>query len=181
MVVTATHTAQPLTDVLADVSIISREQLDKAGLQSLVDVLANLPGVQISTSGSYRSSSGVFLRGATSSQAILLVNGVRMGSATSGSYSLESLPLDRVERVEVLRGAAAAMYGPDAVGGVIQVFTREPQEGLQRSVSVGVGSDGQRKLGASLQGQAGALGYSLGASNEKTKGLKRDFARRIWL
>lgn len=171
VVVTATRTAQPLTDVLADVSIISREQLDNAGMQSLVDVLANLPGVQISTSGSYRSSSGVFLRGATSSQTILLVNGVRMGSATSGSYSLESLPLDRVERVEVLRGAAAAMYGPDAVGGVIQVFTREPHEGLQRSVSVGIGSDGQRKLGASLQGQSGAWGYTLGASNEKTKGL----------
>ncbi|MDP3424226.1 MAG: TonB-dependent receptor [Burkholderiaceae bacterium] len=171
VVVTATRTAQPLTDVLADVSIIDREQLDKAGMHSLVDVLANLPGVQISNNGSYRSSTGVFLRGATSSQTILLVNGVRVGSATSGSYSLESLPLDRVERIEVLRGAAAALYGPDAVGGVIQVFTREPLEGLQRSAMVGVGSDGQRKLGASLQGQSGAWGYTLGASSETTKGL----------
>lgn len=171
VVVTATRTAQPLTDVLADVSIIDRTQLDNAGMQSLVDVLANLPGVQISTSGGYRSSTGVFLRGATSSQTILLVNGVRMGSATLGSYSLESLPLDRIERIEVLRGAAAAMYGPDAVGGVIQVFTREPHEGLQRAASVGVGSDGQRKLGASLQGQTGAWGYTLGASHERAKGL----------
>ena len=171
VVVTATRTSQPLTDALADVSIIDRSQLDNAGMQSLVDVLANLPGVQISTSGSYRSSTGVFLRGASSSQTILLVNGVRMGSATLGSYSLESLPLDRIERIEVLRGAAAAMYGPDAVGGVIQVFTREPQDGLQRSASVGVGSDGQRKLGASLQGQTGAWGYTLGASHERAKGM----------
>ncbi|MBA4261743.1 MAG: hypothetical protein C0443_06915 [Comamonadaceae bacterium] len=170
-VVTATRVAQPLTDVLADVSIIDRVQLEQAGMQSLIDVLANVPGAQVSSSGSYRSSAGVFLRGATSSQTILLINGVRVGSATTGGYSLENLPLDRIERVEVLRGAAAALYGPDAVGGVIQVFTRERQEGVQRSASVGVGSDGQRKLGASLLGQTGAWGYSLGASHEKAKGL----------
>lgn len=171
VVVTASRVSTPLVDVLADVSVIDREQLDKAGMQSLTEVLANIPGVQISTSGSYRSSTGVFLRGATSSQTILLVNGVRMGSATSGSYSLESLPLDRIERIEVLRGAAAALYGPDAVGGVIQVFTRQPQDGLRRSASLGAGSDGQRKLGASLQGQTGGWGYTLGASHEKAKGL----------
>lgn len=171
VVVTATRTAVPLTDVLADVSVIDRTQLDQAGMQSLIDVLANLPGIQISSSGSYRSSTNVFLRGATPSQTILLVNGLRVGSATSGSYALESLPLDRIERIEVLRGAAAALYGPDAVGGVIQVFTREPKEGMQRSVSAGMGSDGQRKIGASLQGQSDQWGYSLGATHERAKGI----------
>ena len=170
-VVTATRVEQPLVDSLADVSIIVRTQLEQAGMQSLVDLLANVPGIQVSSSGSYRSSSGVFLRGATSSQTILLINGVRVGSATSGGYSLENLPLERIERVEILRGAAAALYGPDAVGGVIQVFTREPKEGLQRSASIGVGTDGQRKLGASLQGQTGAWGYSFGASHEQAEGL----------
>jgi vitamin B12 transporter len=171
VVVTATRVATPLTDLLADVSIIDRAQLEQAGMQSLIDVLANLPGVQVTSNGSYRSNSGVFLRGATSSQTILLINGVRVGSATSGGYSLENLPLDRIERVEVLRGAAAALYGPDAVGGVIQVFTREPQDGLMRSATVGAGTDGQRKLGASLQGQTGDWGYSLGASHERAKGI----------
>ncbi len=171
VVVTATRVAQPLTDVLADVSVIDRAQLEQAGMQSLVDVLAQLPGVQVSSNGSYRSSSSLFLRGATSSQTLLLVNGMRVGSATLGSYSLESLPLDRIERVEVLRGAAAALYGPDAVGGVIQVFTREPQVGMQRSATVGVGSDGQRKIAAALHGQDGAWGYGLGVSNEKADGI----------
>jgi vitamin B12 transporter len=170
-VVTATRVDTPLTDVLADVSILDRSQLDRAGMQSLVDVLASLPGIQVAASGSYRSSTGVFLRGATSSQTILLVNGIRMGSATSGSYSLESLPLDRIERIEVLRGAAAALYGPDAVGGVIQVFTREALDGVQRSASIGLGNDGQRKAGASLQGQSGAWRYGLGASHERAKGI----------
>jgi vitamin B12 transporter len=171
VVVTATRTPQRLTDVLGDVSIIDRSQLEQAGMQSLIDLLAGVPGVQITSNGSYRSNSGVLLRGATTSQTILLINGVRVGSATSGGYSLENLPLDRIERVEVLRGAAAALYGPDAVGGVIQVFTREPQEGLQRSASVGVGTDGQRTLGASLSGQTGAWGYSLGATHERAKGI----------
>lgn len=171
VVVTATRTPQPLTDVLSDVSIIDRDQIERAGMQSLIDILAGVPGIQITSNGSYRSNSGVFLRGATTSQTILLINGVRVGSATAGGYSLENLPLGRIERVEVLRGAAAALYGPDAVGGVIQVFTREAQEGIQRSALIGVGTDGQRQLGASLSGQTGAWGYSIGASHERAKGI----------
>ncbi len=172
VVVTATRVETPLTDVLSDVSIVDRHQIEVAGLQSLTDVLATLPGVQISTSGSYRSITGVFLRGANSAQTILLINGVRLGSATTGSYSLENIPLDRVDRIEVLRGAAAALYGPDAVGGVIQVFTREPsQDGVQRSASIGLGADGQRKLGAQLLGQSGTWRYGLGVSDERAKGI----------
>lgn len=171
VVVTATRTPVSLTDVLADVTILDREQLEQAGLQSLVDVLAQVPGVQMTANGSYRSNSGVFLRGATTSQTILLINGVRVGSATTGGYSLENLPLDRIERVEVLRGAAAALYGPDAVGGVIQIFTREPQEGLRRAATLGLGSDGQRKAGASLQGKSGPWGYTLGVGHERATGI----------
>ena len=170
IVVTATRVAQPLTQVLADVSTIHREQLESSGLQSLLDVLSFLPGVQISANGSYRSSSSLFLRGASASQSLLLVNGARMGSATAGSFSLESLPVDRIERIEVLRGAAAAMYGADAVGGVIQIFTREPKDGFHPSASLGLGSDGQRKASAQLQGQAGLWSYSLGATRERGDG-----------
>lgn len=171
IVVTANRSQTPLTHVLADVSIVDRETLEESGLQSLAEVLATLPGVQFLSSGSYRSSSGIFLRGATTSQTMLLIDGVRVGSATSGSFSLESLPLDRIERVEVLRGAAAALYGPDAVGGVIQVVTREPMNGLQKTATAGAGSDGQRQLGASIQGREGAWGYRLGASRERANGI----------
>ena len=171
IVVTATRSQTPLTHVLADVSIIDRETLQESGLQSLAEVLATLPGVQFLSNGSYRSSSGIFLRGATTSQTILLIDGVRVGSATSGSFSLESLPLDRIERVEVLRGAAAALYGPDAVGGVIQVVTREPVDGVQKTAIAGLGSAGQRQLGASIQGREGDWGYRLGASHERADGI----------
>ncbi len=171
VVVTASRVAIPLVDVLADVTLIDRATLDRAGQGSLRDVLVQQPGVQLVSNGSYRSSTGVFLRGASSSQTIVLIDGVRVGSATSGGAPFENLPLERIERIEILRGAASALYGPDAVGGVIQIFTREPAESLQMTASAGGGSDGQRQASASLRGSAGVLGYSLGLSREQATGI----------
>lgn len=171
VVVTATRVATPITDVIADTSVIDRTQLDLAGQAALADLLAQQPGVQFVSSGGYRSVSSVFLRGATSSQAIVLIDGVRVGSATSGGAAFENMPLERIERIEILRGAASALYGPDAVGGVIQIFTRAPAEGLQLAANVGAGSDGQRQVGAAVRGRSGALGYSLGLSKEKATGF----------
>lgn len=167
----ASRVATPVTDVIADVSIIDRAILDQAGQNSLQDLLAQQPGVQFISNGSYRSTTGIFLRGAAASQTIVLIDGIRVGSATSGGASLENIPLERIERIEILRGAASALYGPDAVGGVIQIFTREPTENLQLSANVGMGSDGQRQAGASIRGSAGAIGYSLGVSSERATGI----------
>ncbi|MEO7105814.1 MAG: TonB-dependent receptor [Rhodoferax sp.] len=170
-VVTASRVATPITDVIADVSVIDRATLDLAGQSSLRDLLAQLPGVQITSNGSYRSATGVFLRGASTTQTLVLIDGVRVGSATSGGASFENMPLSRIERIEVLRGAASALYGPDAVGGVIQIFTREASQGLQADATVGAGTDGQQQAGASVRGTSGMLGYSLGVSREKATGI----------
>ncbi len=170
-VVTATRFSAPVTDIIADVSVIDRAMLELAGQTSLREVLAQQPGVQTVSSGSYRSTSSIFLRGAVTSQTLVLVDGVRVGSATSGGAALENIPLSRIERIEILRGAASALYGPDAVGGVIQIFTREPGQGLQLDATAGVGSDGQQQAGASLRGSDGAVGYSLGVSREKATGI----------
>ncbi len=170
-VVTATRVATPITDVIADVTIIDRAILDRAGQSSLRDVLAQQPGVQMSNNGSYRSTTGIFLRGASTSQTLILVDGIRVGSATAGGASLENIPLARIERIEILRGASSALYGPDAVGGVIQIFTRDPVDGIALSANVGVGSDGQRQAGASIRGTSGAIGYSLGVSHERASGI----------
>lgn len=171
VVVTASRVATPITDVIADVSLIDRAQLDLAGQSSLRDLLGQQPGVQFTSNGSYRSSTGIFLRGASSSQTLVLIDGLRVGSATSGGASLENIPLERIERIEILRGAASALYGPDAVGGVIQIFTRAPAQGLALSANVGVGTDGQQQAGASVRGTNGIIGYSLGVSHEKASGI----------
>lgn len=170
-VVIASRVATPVTDVIADVSIIDRETLERAGQSSLRNILAQQPGIQMGSNGSYRSNSSIFMRGASNSQTIVLIDGVRIGSATSGGASFENLPLARIERIEILRGAASALYGPDAVGGVIQIFTREPADGLALSASAGFGSDGQRQADASVRGSTGAIGYSLGVSREKARGI----------
>lgn len=170
VVVTATRTEQPITEVLADVTVIDRDALSRAGQTSLRELLAQQPGVQISSNGSYRSNTNVFLRGASATQTILLVDGVRVGSATNGGLSLETIPLESIERIEILRGAASALYGPDAVGGVIQIITR--QAGTPRqSVSLGVGTDGQRLGAAHFGGKTGMFGYSLGFSHERGTGI----------
>ena len=170
-IVTASRVATPVTDVLADVSVIDRATLELAGQSSVRDLLAQLPGVQIATSGSYRSTTSLFLRGAVTSQTLVLIDGVRVGSATSGGGSLENLPLSRIERIEVLRGAASALYGPDAVGGVIQIFTREASRALELSANAGVGSDGQQQASAHVSGSSGVMGYSFGVSREKASGI----------
>jgi vitamin B12 transporter len=171
VVVSASRVPVPVQDVIADVSVIDRAELDLMGQGALRDVLAQQPGVQFVSNGGYRSSTSVYLRGATTAQAIVLIDGVRVGSATSGGASFENMPLERIERIEVLRGAASALYGPDAVGGVIQIFTREPTEGVHLTANVGAGSDGQRQAGASIRGRSGAIGYSLGLSKEKATGI----------
>ena len=170
-VVTASRVATPVTDVLADVSIIDRAQIELAGQSSIRDLLAQQAGVQIVSSGSYRSNTAIFLRGAVTSQTLVLIDGVRVGTATSGGAAMDNLPLERIERIEILRGAASALYGPDAVGGVIQIFTRVPSQALALGASVGVGTDGQQQASAHVSGSSGAIGYSLGVSREKASGI----------
>jgi vitamin B12 transporter len=171
VVITATRTPTKITDISADVTVIDREELDLAGQSSIIDILSQQAGLQLTRSGSYRSSTGIFLRGATSSQTIILVDGVRVGSATSGVASIENLPLERIERIEILRGAASALYGPDAVGGVIQIFTRAPSTSMKYSANAGVGQDGQRQAGLNVSGTNSGIGYSFGASREQARGI----------
>ncbi len=176
VVVTGSRVPTPLNEALADVTVIDRATLDLAGQTSLRELLGQQPGVQFSTTGSYRSTTSLFLRGASNSQTLILVDGVRIGSATSGGAALENLPLERIERIEILRGAASALYGPDAVGGVVQIFTRDPAKGApQFTANVGVGSDGQRQAGASVRGTSGIWGYSLGLSTERADGISTTY------
>lgn len=172
VVVTGSRVPTPLNEVLADVTVIDRATLDLSGQTSLRELLGQQPGVQFSTTGGYRSTTSLFLRGAGNSQTLILVDGVRVGSATSGGAALENLPLERIERIEILRGAASALYGPDAVGGVVQIFTREPGKGApQFTANAGFGSAGQRQAGASVRGTSGIWGYSLGVSTERADGV----------
>ncbi|MBY0466441.1 MAG: TonB-dependent receptor plug domain-containing protein, partial [Burkholderiales bacterium] len=124
VMVTATRTPQPLTDVLADVSLLDRDTLSKAGFNSLGDVLSRLPGVEFTRNGGPAATTSLLLRGAETRHTLLLIDGVRVDSQSTGGAAWQAIPVAQIERVEVLRGPAAAIYGSDAIGGVVQVFTR---------------------------------------------------------
>lgn len=170
-VVTATRSAQPLSDVVADVSIIDREQIERSGATGLADVLKRVPGIEISRNGGPSATTSVFLRGAESRFTAVFIDGVRVDSQATGGAAWESIPLALIDRIEVLRGPAGAVYGSDALGGVIQIFTKRGEEGFAPFVGVGLGSDNTRKLDAGFSGASGGFDYALGLAHEKSDGF----------
>lgn len=171
-VVTATRIAQPLTDVVADVSIVDRETIERSGATGLVDVLARLPGVQFVRNGGPGTSSSLYLRGASTNYTAVYVDGIRMDSqAGSGGASWEALPLSMIDRIEVLRGPAAAVYGSDSIAGVVQIFTKKGEAGMAPYVGVGAGSHGTWRGEAGVSGATGAWDYALGVARETSKGF----------
>ncbi|HOV18794.1 MAG TPA: TonB-dependent receptor plug domain-containing protein, partial [Ottowia sp.] len=138
-VVTATRVAQPLTDVLADVTLIDRQHIDDSGAVNISDLLARQPGLELSRSGGPGTATGMFLRGAETRFTAVYIDGVRVDSQATGGAPWEAISLAQVERIEIVRGPAAAVYGSDAVAGVVQIFTRKGEGPFTPYVGVGAG------------------------------------------
>ncbi|MFN9196153.1 MAG: TonB-dependent receptor, partial [Pseudomonadota bacterium] len=129
VVVTATRTPQRAADALADFTVLGRAELDRFEGATLAQVLAAQPGLQSSSNGGLGKPASLFVRGLEARHTLLLVDGVRLGSATVGSPSLDNLPLAAIERIEIVRGPLSSLYGSGAMGGVVQVFTRRGGQG----------------------------------------------------
>ena len=170
-VVTATRSAQPWSDVVADVTIIDRDRIERSGAAGIADVLKRVPGIEMSRNGGPGATTSVFLRGAESRFTAVYIDGVRVDSQTTGGAAWESIPLALIDRIEVLRGPAGAVYGSDALGGVIQIFTRRGEQGFAPFAGVGVGSYNTRKLDAGFSGASGGFDYALGVAHEKSDGF----------
>ena len=123
--VTASRVAETADSSLADVSVITRTDIERSGAQDLVDLLRLQAGVDIARTGGAGEQTSVFLRGTNSNHVLVLIDGVRVASSNTGAFAFENLPLDAVERIEIVRGPRASYWGSDAIGGVIQVFTRK--------------------------------------------------------
>ena len=129
VVVSANRAPRKADAVVADVSVLTRADLARLDGLTLTQALARLPGIQFTSNGGRGKSSSLFVRGNESTQTVLIVDGVRLGSATLGQPSLDNLPIDQIERIEVVRGNMSALYGPDAMGGVINVITKRSYRG----------------------------------------------------
>ncbi|HSV54888.1 MAG TPA: TonB-dependent receptor [Burkholderiaceae bacterium] len=160
-VVTATRTPTRADNLVSDVVVIERADLEKLAGRTLPEILARTAGVQLATNGGRGKSGNIFIRGTESRHTILLIDGVRYGSATAGTPIWSNLPLEAIERIEVLKGPGSSLYGSDGVGGVVQIFTRKGREGFHPNAFVSVGGDGFRQAGAGLSGGEGAISYAL--------------------
>ncbi|MGB0127497.1 MAG: TonB-dependent receptor, partial [Rhodocyclaceae bacterium] len=178
IVVTATRQPQRVSELLADVSVVSREDIEQSGQSTVTDLLARQPGLQVSNNGGPGKASSIYIRGATDKQTLVLIDGVRIGSATLGTASLSQIPLSQIERIEILRGPGSALYGADAVGGVIQIFTKKGQGPLQGNAFAGFGSRNTQDLSAGLSGGDERWSYSLRGSYYNTDGIKAIADRR---
>ncbi|MDD5296068.1 MAG: TonB-dependent receptor [Rhodocyclaceae bacterium] len=172
VMVTATRQKQRVSDALADVSIISRAEIEQAGQTTLVELLARQAEIQTYSSGGAGKLGATYIRGANSNHTLVFVDGVRMGTATAGTPSLEQIPLSQIDHVEILRGPGSALYGADAIGGVIQIFTKRGEGRPAPELFAGAGGNGTRNLAAGFSGAADALSYSLRTGYDSTDGIK---------
>jgi vitamin B12 transporter len=175
VVVTASRTARTQDQTLAAITVIDRAEIERLQPPSLQALLAGRAGIAIANNGGEGKSTSVFLRGTESDHVLVLVDGIRLGSATSGGASLQDIPPEQIERIEIVRGPFSSLYGSEALGGVIQIFTRRPQGGATPVFSLATGSERTQRATLGIGGRVGdaAQGgwYAINASHGSTDGI----------
>ncbi len=166
VVVTATAVAEEEIAVGSATTVITRERIETSGFRTVAEVLRSVPGIDLVRSGSDGSITSAQLRGANSTQTLVLVDGQRLNSPYFPGYDFSGLTTENVERIEIVRGPFSALYGSDALGGVIQIFTRPSARGLAGQASFEGGESGQR--GGSIFASYG--GESLGIAGSYRDG-----------
>lgn len=172
VVISANRQVQARNDSSAANTVFTRDDIDRLQPTSVTDLLSRVPGVQVAPTGGRGSLPGIYIRGTKSAQSLVLVDGQRIANTTSGDSGLQYLNVDQIERVEVLRGSRSVIYGSDAIGGVIQVFTRRnTEQGLQPRLKLGFGSNQTWERSLGLSGGDEHTRFNLGASLDDTAGI----------
>jgi vitamin B12 transporter len=169
--ITATRTPTRVDALLSDMVLIDRGTIEASTARTLPELLSREAGLQMSANGGAGKVSSVFLRGTEARHTLLLIDGVPYGSASAGIPIWDAVPLDLIERIEVLRGPASALYGSEAVGGVVQIFTRRARAGTQPWASAAVGSRGHSQIGGGVAGGSDTVRYSLGLQSTRDDGF----------
>ena len=179
IIVTGTRIEQTVAETGSTVHIIDAEEIAALGFSHALDAVAGAPGVTVNQNGSFGGSATVRIRGASSDQTLVLVDGVSVNDASSpgGGFDFARLDTENIERVEILSGPQSTLWGADAIGGVVSITTRRPGEGLGGSLFAQGGSHGALRAGASL-GHGGSAGdFRLAATRLNTDGVSRADAR----
>jgi len=168
--VTATRSALNIDDALTSQVVITRADIDLLNPVSILDLLSSLPSVDVANNGGKGQSSSIFLRGNNSDHTLVVIDGIRVSSATLGSTSFNSISPEMIERIEIVQGPRASLWGADAIGGVIQIFTRQLQSG-EHFVGASIGSDEYRKFKAGIGLKHGDGQTSVSVSSERADGF----------
>ena len=171
IIVTATRTAQTADETLAAVTVITREDIERQQATSVIDLLRGTPGVSLSNNGGVGKSTSVFLRGSESDHVLVLIDGIKVGSVSLGTTAFQDIPVDQIERIEIVRGPRSSLYGSEAMGGVIQIFTRKGGGAIRPNFSVGAGSHSTYSGSAGVSGGGAQGWYNVHVSGLSSDGI----------
>ncbi|MDX5299482.1 MAG: TonB-dependent receptor [Gammaproteobacteria bacterium] len=170
LIVTPSRTAQTIADTNASVTVFTREDIARSPARTLDELLVGVPGVSVANTGGYGKQTGLFVRGTESNHTLVLIDGVRINTAKDGAAMIQHLPLAQIERIEVVRGPRSSLYGSDAMGGVIQVFTRQARAEFEAHSEATVGNMGTTQFSQYLAGQQDGTQWDLSLSAFATDG-----------
>jgi vitamin B12 transporter len=175
VIVTATRSALEAQRVGSSVSVITADEIQKTGATGLADVLRGVPGLDVSNAGGVGAQTSISLRGATPGQTLVLVDGIRIGdpTATDGAFDFGMYSVTDIERIEIVRGPQSALYGSDAMGGVINIITRKGRGKPHRSLTVEAGSYGTLHTRGTISGGDDSVSYAFGVDLLHSDGFAR--------
>ncbi len=170
-IITASRIEQKLDDTLAPVFVMTREDIERAQAKDIAELLAQVPGIVVSQDGSKGSSTSIFMRGTNNDHTLFLVDGQRFSSATLGETAIQFLDPEQIERIEIVRGPRSTLYGSEAIGGVIQIFTKNGKNSAGTYIRTGAGSNNSWQLAAGTRGKSGNTNYAVNVSTFDTRGF----------
>lgn len=173
IVVTANRQEQKLGEVAQSVTVISNEEITRRQSIAVIDLLRTVPGVRVASTGGFGSLTSVFIRGADSSHTVALIDGVKINdpASTGGGYDFGNIQTGNIERIEIVRGSQSVLWGSQAIGGVVNIITRQPTEGLAADLSGEYGAHDTARVVGKVSGKFGPVSASVGGNYLRSDGF----------
>jgi vitamin B12 transporter len=177
IIVSANRLPQPLGETMAATTVFTLADIEASQALSLFDLLAGTAGIQMARTGGHGTQTSLFMRGTNSDHTLILIDGVKANTASEGFARLENIPLAQIQRIEVVRGPQSSLYGADAIGGVIQVFTRQAaadtvNSGLSGTLSAGAGTEGTFNAHGGFNLSNASSSVALNIAHHQTDGIR---------
>lgn len=171
VVVTATRMPARASELLNDVTVLKRDDIEASGAATLPELLAAQPGIELVSNGGVGKTASLLMRGTESRHTVVLIDGMRVNSATAGDTAVQHVPLSQIERIEIVRGPVSSLYGSEAIGGVVQIFTKRGEGPLGGNIQASYGGRNTSDLAAGISGSTDTLNYTLTAGHFQTDGV----------